>query len=517
VLFFYGTLACPYCDSSSWPLLLALNATGTVTGTSYTSSNTTELYPGTPGVNLSGVQTASNYLSLDVKEGASTPPPLTAQEQSYVSNYTNGGIPFFVVGGVFLRLGSLVGPQYLSGLNPAQVYNITQHPSLNSTVYDAIHQAQLYLEAYIVVADERASVPPPTFGADQAAVLGLAAEITSPASTPPASACRGTAPIQCGNVTLAFGGDQPVFELVYDENSVNLSEQYNFSFFVPGAAELTPSGDVVAYANLIVPVPESTQISYSGNEVNLSTQWVSNVSTATGKWLPNDMYGNRTNNSVIPANNSIGTVTMNVTFHLFDVNGNDTRIKFDVGLSGWPWMHSGDELGLALDTIAAGGAHLSFNNSLQTLSQVWNSNNATLSQLVMGPSANASGGYSGPLRVSADAATFYGAHTAMMTLTFSGNGGEYSSLAYDPWVVFTLHPPGGSLGGGGGPALGPGEAEWAIVGLVALGSIALGVVLLRVRRRPVNPELSNIRSRPVTEARWLAPTYELSRAPVRPR
>jgi hypothetical protein len=59
---------------------------------------------------------ASSYLSLDVQEDSNNQaihiPVLPSTENSYFKQYNSGGsIPFFVIGGTYIFVGTLLGPQ----------------------------------------------------------------------------------------------------------------------------------------------------------------------------------------------------------------------------------------------------------------------------------------------------------------------------------------------------------------------------------------------------------------------
>lgn len=181
--FFLGSIACPFCSASSWAMYEALSNVGTLSGVKYGYSNPNDTAgPNTPEVELYAASLSSSYLSLDVKEGADrymiTTPSLTTQEQAYVSFYdVGGGIPFVVVGGMFIHTNSFVQPDILAGMTTTQVMDILENPSSNPTVYNDIHGQQLYIEAYFVKSDQIAGVTPPTFGSDETAVMNYVGQI----------------------------------------------------------------------------------------------------------------------------------------------------------------------------------------------------------------------------------------------------------------------------------------------------------------------------------------------------
>ena len=184
VVFYEGSVACPYCGASNWPFLLALEQFGTLTGITYGYSNPNDVYPATPEVSLGTATYQSTYLSLDVKEGnvnTSTSqgmPSLSATESSYVNAYDQqGAIPLYFAGGMYFHLGSVFDPAVLSGLSDSQVQAILANASLNPSVYNAIHAEELYYEAYFVVSDQVAGITPPSSVTSQSAVMTIVDQI----------------------------------------------------------------------------------------------------------------------------------------------------------------------------------------------------------------------------------------------------------------------------------------------------------------------------------------------------
>ncbi|MGI0053209.1 MAG: DUF929 family protein [Thermoplasmata archaeon] len=154
VLFFFGSVACPYCSASSWAVLGALERLGNVSGVTYDRSSTGDVYPGTPSVVLSDLVVQSDYLTLDARESTSdqqiqAPDPGGCPAQGFVSAYDSfDSIPFVVLGGSFLHVGSLVDPAALQGLTAGQVASeLADH---QGTAYAAIGPATNLLLAYLV-------------------------------------------------------------------------------------------------------------------------------------------------------------------------------------------------------------------------------------------------------------------------------------------------------------------------------------------------------------------------------
>ncbi|HYM40356.1 MAG TPA: DUF929 family protein, partial [Thermoplasmata archaeon] len=184
---FYGSVACPYCAASSWAVYEALSQFGSLSGWSYATSTSSDVYPSTPEVSLVSTSVASTSLSIDIREANDpqqiTLPPVSPVEQAYVNAYnTGGGIPFLVVGGVYIHVGTLVDPASLesggTALTPQHVAQSLANANPSDPVYAAIHQAQLYLEAYFVKIDQAAGITPPTSVAGDPSVAAIVAQIT---------------------------------------------------------------------------------------------------------------------------------------------------------------------------------------------------------------------------------------------------------------------------------------------------------------------------------------------------
>ncbi len=181
VVFFLSSNACPYCDASSWALARALAAFGIGVGSQFTTSSPTDIYPGTPGIDLAGAGSMSPFLSWDPKVGTNNQqisiPSVGLPEVSYVSAYDSAGeIPFLVVGGVAYHLGTLQDPQLLlngsgASLSPAEVeQNLS---SGHGMIYDAVNATQNYLEAYFAEADLLGGIALPTQVASDTVVMAI--------------------------------------------------------------------------------------------------------------------------------------------------------------------------------------------------------------------------------------------------------------------------------------------------------------------------------------------------------
>jgi uncharacterized protein DUF929 len=154
VLFFYGSVACPFCSATSWAIWKALQAFGQVNGTSFGTSSAQDVDPNTPEVVLAGATLASPFVVFDVRESTNpttieAPSLGSCQELAYVTAYSGGTIPFLVVGGGFARQGTLVDPTQLMGLTPTQVAGQVENAS-GPAWSGAIAPATYFLEALLV-------------------------------------------------------------------------------------------------------------------------------------------------------------------------------------------------------------------------------------------------------------------------------------------------------------------------------------------------------------------------------
>jgi hypothetical protein len=123
VLFFYSSLACPYCASSSWVLWFALAQFGNWSGLEYSQSMPApQIYPNTSSLNFVNASYSSDWVAPDFWVGTSTTsiqfPTLECPESAYHSAYDLGGIPFVVINGQFFETGSLNSPSGLRA-NPS--------------------------------------------------------------------------------------------------------------------------------------------------------------------------------------------------------------------------------------------------------------------------------------------------------------------------------------------------------------------------------------------------------------
>jgi Domain of unknown function (DUF929) len=156
VYFFFGSEACPYCSASSWAEVVALEAFGSLTGTSFAYSNPNDVDPNTPETVLAGASLTSSYISLQVAESTVDdmivlPGFANDYQDAYFVAYDSGGsIPFIVIGGQYFTVVSLVNPADLMGLSTLTVSNDIKD---QTGVWADISPAADWLEAYILHVD----------------------------------------------------------------------------------------------------------------------------------------------------------------------------------------------------------------------------------------------------------------------------------------------------------------------------------------------------------------------------
>lgn len=122
VFYSYGATWCPYCSASSWAEWKALTEFATVTGTQFSQSSATDVYPRTPEMVLSNLQlgpknghpAAVDFQVSEDTSGVQGTNPGTANcyQQAYLTSYASG-IPFIVLNGQYVHDGTLVNPHDL--------------------------------------------------------------------------------------------------------------------------------------------------------------------------------------------------------------------------------------------------------------------------------------------------------------------------------------------------------------------------------------------------------------------
>jgi hypothetical protein len=141
-LFFYeGGEFCPYCAAERWAMVNALGRFGTLTGLGLTSSSSSDVYPNTPTFTFHGSSYTSDAVSLQAVEALDRDhnplEQLTASQQALVNKYNmppyvaapGGGIPFVLIAGRYLLVGSQYSPQIFAGKTHSQIATAMADPS----------------------------------------------------------------------------------------------------------------------------------------------------------------------------------------------------------------------------------------------------------------------------------------------------------------------------------------------------------------------------------------------------
>jgi len=302
---------------------------------------------------------------------------------------------------------------------------------------------------------------------------------------------KGEVPSSIGRLSVLMG--TCVFNmtasLTRNTTGSNPATRYNLSSSLDGIAEISSGGSVVQYSNLS---GNSTQVmsivvNRSGGYSRLGFEAAVNVTSASGSWTPSAILGGE----VKQDGPVIGTVVVQLVFVLQISPANTSALKFDVGVSGWPWVGSTDHLGLVFGTVAELGAHLVWERGSQNLTEALNSGGGPFAGLRLGQFANTSGsgGGASTVNVSSDAG-FYSVGTpsrgAYLLVNFTGVNEEYASLHYDPWIIFAV------------PVVPSGASalfDWGIVVAIVAGSAAamlLGVAGFRARRIAPEAEMRSM-------------------------
>lgn len=308
---------------------------------------------------------------------------------------------------------------------------------------------------------------------------------------------------QSTHLLVGSSGCQALFFVQYAQtfNNTNYSQSYNITFTIPWIAEINASGGIVRLASPLSVVSWTENESFSASEVNISLNQTVNVTEASGNWTPNDTWAGSGAQWAINQT-VLGTTNFSATFHMLNVSANapanqtenaSYSVEFDLGISQWPWASSSDRLAIGLQALGAWGARFVFNSTNQTLSELWNLNNESFVTLQFGPGAttyNASGTPS-EAAVEAQSGLFSAAtpdRESVTLLSFNDVAGNYTQLAYDPWVRFVpgvpvpvppLTSPSSTLGS---KLLLLGVAGGAVASILILGVIAVVFRRSRLKR-----------------------------------
>ena len=321
-------------------------------------------------------------------------------------------------------------------------------------------------------------------------LLGLVVPVSASPSLPsgwPAAIGPSLAPAN-GSTSICVGPNETTFDggCIGGFNGEQLSymawngtSNDTFDFWFDQLVEITPGNSVVAESNLLYPLPETSSVSNTPTETNFTAHLVDFVNNTTGNWNMNDPLGA----GWPQGNQDLGNVNVTVDFHVVHSGTARWEIKFDFKEAGWPWLSHNDHLGLLLGAHAPVRSTPTYFPGNRTLVYFDNATRASLGGFNYAGNATAAGPDS-PLGVGVAAGSSYppnplGHATTMVMLNFTGGPGGYSSLTYDPWVLFpAVHA---TKSGGGNPPTLPSTTYPLydiVVGVVAL--VAVIVVVFAV-------------------------------------
>ena len=133
VVLFVGAEACPFCAAESWSIVDALKHYGSFIGLSHISSNSSEKIANVPGYGFANASFVSTTLSFWEVETTTSSwdqklQSLNSTEQALFQKYDpNNSIPFLLIGGMYLLIGSSVSPEPVSELSWSQCFNMTSN------------------------------------------------------------------------------------------------------------------------------------------------------------------------------------------------------------------------------------------------------------------------------------------------------------------------------------------------------------------------------------------------------
>ncbi len=134
LIFFMGAGFCPYCASERWAIVRALNNFGSWQGlVETTSASQDEKYLNIPTVDFSRATYTSEYVDFIGRETADRnfEPQQDLDEKDYeVIDTFNPDqiIPFYLIDGQFMQVGSGYSPQLLDGMDHNKVKAEVENP-----------------------------------------------------------------------------------------------------------------------------------------------------------------------------------------------------------------------------------------------------------------------------------------------------------------------------------------------------------------------------------------------------
>lgn len=137
---YIGADYCPYCAAGRWGLAIALMRFGSLSGLSYMTSSSSDVYPSTPTFTFANVSYQSGYISFaEAETQTNTYQPfqsLTPLENATYRAYDTGGIPFIDFGNRSIQSGANYPPSLLD--NHDWQYIISQIGNPSTTLSQSV-------------------------------------------------------------------------------------------------------------------------------------------------------------------------------------------------------------------------------------------------------------------------------------------------------------------------------------------------------------------------------------------
>lgn len=131
-ILFIGAEACPFCTAESWAIVASLQQSGSWENLSQVVSNATDSIPSVPGYSFTNATLSSDNISFREVELTTTSwshnlQAPNASESTLFHEYDPQGlIPFFLIGGEYLHIGSAISPRLISGMSWNQSLNLSK-------------------------------------------------------------------------------------------------------------------------------------------------------------------------------------------------------------------------------------------------------------------------------------------------------------------------------------------------------------------------------------------------------
>jgi hypothetical protein len=141
LVLYVGSEGCPFCAMERWPMVVALSRFGTFSNLGTTTSAADDVYPNTPTFSFHGSSYTSDYLVFSPVETQTntwkaldkmTPQQLRLFSTYDVQGYTGGntgGVPFVMIGNLYVWAGASYNPDILNGLTFDQIANELADPA----------------------------------------------------------------------------------------------------------------------------------------------------------------------------------------------------------------------------------------------------------------------------------------------------------------------------------------------------------------------------------------------------